>query len=455
VIGMPSATLAGSGAGLPAAAAVPPSGLAAADLAFDDVFRQLTGGLLATAAVAGEAPAAADVDLIPEGEGREADAAIDALPFAVVPLPVIFTLPALTPPPPALADGKGGDMPAEAAADRGGMPAASTPPAALTAAFTAAFDALTPETAPFANAEATAEGHGLVVAAEDAEVLAGLTPPATAADVAPEPVVQAAQTAAAASGGGAESGAGDAPYGRKQGRAWTGAMRPGLTPPVTAAPVSPAAAIVTPSASGSEPVGPVPAAGAAWRAALASSAPPEPVGAAAGAARAPATPGLVTGVPPAVELAAIRDRGPTGVETPLAMTELDAATGESVHAQIVKSIRLQWTSGLGEARVILKPGYLGEVTASVKVEQGVVTATLLADTPDVRRWMESHTATLRDALVEHGLKLDRLTVGEPERQTAQGDRQPKPRQQPEPQAPRQRARRERSDTDTPFEVTTD
>ena len=78
---MPSATPAASGAGLPvaAAAAVPVAGLAAADQAFDDVFRQLTGGLLTTAAEAGEALAEVDVDQIVEGEGGEADPATDAL----------------------------------------------------------------------------------------------------------------------------------------------------------------------------------------------------------------------------------------------------------------------------------------------------------------------------------------------------------------------------------------
>ena len=55
---------------------------------------------------------------------------------------------------------------------------------------------------------------------------------------------------------------------------------------------------------------------------------------------------FVTGLAPAVELAAIRDRGPIVVDTPLATSDLDAATGEFVHTQIVKSIRMQWTGGL-------------------------------------------------------------------------------------------------------------
>ncbi|MCC6992207.1 MAG: flagellar hook-length control protein FliK, partial [Acidobacteria bacterium] len=229
---------------------------------------------------------------------------------------------------------------------------------------------------------------------------------------------------------------------------------PGATLPVAPAPTAAAAGVAPATTQGDAPTA-GPAASAAWRAAFASSASADLAGAAADAARTPAAPGLVTALPPAVELAALRERGPIVIDTPHAMSDLDAATGDSVQTQIVKSIRMQWTGGLGEARVTLKPEYLGEVTASIKVEQGVVTATLHADTPEVRRWMESHTATLRDALVDHGLKLDRLTVGEPERQTAQGDRQAKPRQQPQQQAPRQRARREASATDTPFEVTTD
>jgi flagellar hook-length control protein FliK len=204
-----------------------------------------------------------------------------------------------------------------------------------------------------------------------------------------------------------------------------------------------------------EPAVPGPAANTAWRAAFASSALAEAVGSAVESTRGAAATGLMGALPPAVELAAIRERGPLVVDTPLPMPDLDAATGDAVRTQIVKSLRMQWTGGMGEARVTLRPEYLGEVTASIKVEQGVVTATLQADTPEVRRWMESHTATLRDALVDHGLKLDRLTVGEPERQAAQGDRQNKPRQQPREQAPRPRARRETSETDVPFEVTTD
>ncbi len=146
-----------------------------------------------------------------------------------------------------------------------------------------------------------------------------------------------------------------------------------------------------------------PAAGAAWRAALASTAFIEALGHDATAAGTPSAP------------ASVRHGGP-GLRTPgparsraarrgaLPPPALDPTTAESVHSQIVKSIRLQWSGGLGEARVTLKPGYLGEVVASIKVEHGVVTATLQSDTPEVRRWMESHTATLRDALVEHGLE---------------------------------------------------
>ena len=142
------------------------------------------------------------------------------------------------------------------------------------------------------------------------------------------------------------------------------------------------------------------------------------------------------------------------MEIALPTPELDTATAESVQTQIVKSIRLQWSGGLGEARVTLRPEYLGEVVASVKVEQGVVTATLRADTPEVRRWMESHTATLRDALVEHGLRLDRLTVAEPERQETPGDRHSRPRQRQQ-DAPRQQPRRQPTDGDTPFDLTTE
>ena len=59
--------------------------------------------------------------------------------------------------------------------------------------------------------------------------------------------------------------------------------------------------------------------------------------------------------------------------------------------------------------------------------------------------MEAHTQTLREGLVEHGLKLDRLVVlAEPARGDARDDSQGRARGR-QPQHPQQRPRRPRPD----------
>ncbi|MGE0463714.1 MAG: flagellar hook-length control protein FliK [Vicinamibacterales bacterium] len=80
--------------------------------------------------------------------------------------------------------------------------------------------------------------------------------------------------------------------------------------------------------------------------------------------------------------------------------------------QIVQSLRLQATAGGGEARVQLRPEYLGELTIRVVVEDGAVTARLEAEAPAVREWIERHEVSLRQALGEHGLTLDELSVSD-------------------------------------------
>ena len=135
--------------------------------------------------------------------------------------------------------------------------------------------------------------------------------------------------------------------------------------------------------------------------------------------------------------------------------ELDAATVASpaidertmdveLPEQIVQSIRLQALDLGGEARVRLRPAYLGEVVVSVKVDAGAVTATLQADTAAVRRWMETHETSLRMGLADQGLHLDRLIVSEPSKSESEpGERRRQtPQEQPERQSPRRSARNE-------------
>ena len=118
---------------------------------------------------------------------------------------------------------------------------------------------------------------------------------------------------------------------------------------------------------------------------------------------------------------------------------------EAVLPQIVQSIRLHATLASSEARVQLRPEHLGALNITLKVENGNVTATIQANVAAVRQWIESHEASLRQALSEQGLNLTRLVVepdGEPENQDGREDGEPR----------RQQHRRSWRDEDMTFEV---
>jgi hypothetical protein len=122
--------------------------------------------------------------------------------------------------------------------------------------------------------------------------------------------------------------------------------------------------------------------------------------------------------------------------------------------QIVQSLRLHATSGGGEARVQLRPEYLGELTVRVVVEDGVVTARLEAERPAVREWIERHEVMLRQALGEHGLTLDVLSVSERGSSDEVLDDRDRENASDREQPDRNRRPRRRADQDEPrFEVT--
>ena len=117
-----------------------------------------------------------------------------------------------------------------------------------------------------------------------------------------------------------------------------------------------------------------------------------------------------------------------------------------VTMQILQSLRLQFRDGIGEAVLKLKPEHLGSVAISLRVENGGLKANVQADLPAVRQWLESQQDTLRSALAEHGLRLDRFDV-EPD-----GQRQASP-EDPQERSPRKRQAQRGPKADQPvFEV---
>ena len=98
---------------------------------------------------------------------------------------------------------------------------------------------------------------------------------------------------------------------------------------------------------------------------------------------------------------------------------------EHVSKQVVRALYLQWRDGVGEAHVQLNPEHLGHVTLSLRVGQGSVAATVVAETETAQRWIESHRDSLQQSLGEQGLKLDRLMVTT----SREGRREPPPEEQ--------------------------
>lgn len=80
------------------------------------------------------------------------------------------------------------------------------------------------------------------------------------------------------------------------------------------------------------------------------------------------------------------------------------------HEQIVRAIRLQWIQGIGEAHLRLSPAHLGEVTIRLRVEHGIVTASLRGESAAAIERIRAHEADLRAALKEQGLTLDGLEL---------------------------------------------
>ncbi len=101
----------------------------------------------------------------------------------------------------------------------------------------------------------------------------------------------------------------------------------------------------------------------------------------------------------------------------------DSALG----SQIVQSLRMQWAQGGGEATIELNPNFLGRVQVSVRVDRGVVSASVQADTTVVREWVAAHRDDLTQTLAQQGLRLDKLEIAQaPKEQPARdGARDPR------------------------------
>ncbi|MEO8071029.1 MAG: flagellar hook-length control protein FliK, partial [Acidobacteriota bacterium] len=120
---------------------------------------------------------------------------------------------------------------------------------------------------------------------------------------------------------------------------------------------------------------------------------------------------------------------------------------ESPAAQIVQSIRMQVAQGVGEATIQLSPRYFGDLSVSVRVEDGEVVARLQASQAGVREWLHANQSSLRQGLAEHNLTLTRLEVTD---QPAES-RDSRPSDGQQPQGGRRPRQQPRKPTDATFE----
>jgi flagellar hook-length control protein FliK len=123
---------------------------------------------------------------------------------------------------------------------------------------------------------------------------------------------------------------------------------------------------------------------------------------------------------------------------PAAQTAPSPERPDDLPDQMVKALQWQWRSGVGEARLRLRPEHLGEITVTLRVERGAVLAVMRAESPLVQEWIQAHRHDLQAALAEQGLHLERLRLSaDPDERRGSGQ----PRQQaPQDEPPRHRHR---------------
>ena len=117
-------------------------------------------------------------------------------------------------------------------------------------------------------------------------------------------------------------------------------------------------------------------------------------------------------------------------------------TAESFE-RLVQSIRIQVRQGVSEATIRLQPEHLGEVTISIRLDRGAVSAVINAEGGDVCEWLRGQEDAIRRSLFEQGMQLERFLV------QRDGSRE---RREPPPQHEQAATPREPGDDTPRFEV---
>lgn len=87
-----------------------------------------------------------------------------------------------------------------------------------------------------------------------------------------------------------------------------------------------------------------------------------------------------------------------------------AKYSDTVFNQIVKKAEIAVQEGNSEMKIQLQPNFLGKVNMQIKIEEGVVTAKFAAENMQVKQMIEANLNSLRQNLVDQGLKVDQLSV---------------------------------------------
>ena len=78
--------------------------------------------------------------------------------------------------------------------------------------------------------------------------------------------------------------------------------------------------------------------------------------------------------------------------------------------QIVEKAALSLKNGKSQARVELKPDFLGSVRMKITTENHLVSVRILTELPIVKEMIESNISQLKTDLQSHGLSIDKLDV---------------------------------------------